>query len=1442
MDLRLRFTALADKDAPFDAPAPISVHLGQDQGDTPTFDFRNPLTDANLADLRWYIERYPAWPVGPDYDRAQEVQARMPVMGRALFDAVFQASPDAMRLFERFDARRGAEATVTIDTAEPAILRLPWELLADAGGYLFFRQPAITVRRRMRQTRTTRVRPFDLLVRILMAVSRPEGDGVGFIDPRSSAEPLLDAVATLGEGVEVEFLRPPTVANLTVRLRDRKAPPVHVLHFDGHGVYDPGVGLGFLLFEDDARKPDLVDAERLGALLNDCGVPLVVLDACQTATPDERNPFGSVAARLIESGVGGVVAMNYSVLVPTARALTGSFYRGLAAGESVAASLDAARLALLADTKRFTLHRPGDVEETIHLQDWFVPALYQQEAELRPFGRDGRRTKEEGRKTKEEGRTRGQEVFPRQPERGGFPPEPVHGFHGRARELLALERLFADKPAVVLHGFGGQGKTSLATHAAWWLTRTRLFERAAFVSFEDGRGLDVVLAELGAALVGDDFAIHEGDKVAAIAGALRETPTLVVFDNFETVLPDGDIPLPPDALKALLDAAERWFGTKDEGRTTDDRRKTKDGRRLSSNVQRSTSRLLLTTRDPALPHAFLTPGRTCARYELPGLDGGDALEFAGTVLADGGLPRPPREALARLLDFLGGHPLSIQLVLPQLPKVKAEVKAKDEAQAVAAVIEEFDTLLPGFTQGEGKARNQSLEASLRFSLRRLGAEAAALLPRLAVFRGGAWEPMLLRVTEIDEATWAALKPALANAALIRVEALPGVTVPYIHFHPTLAPFLARELTAEQTAALETRYWRGYYAFANLLTQSDIQNPIQARALAARELPNLRRGLRLAIAAAALDEAVAFADSINKFLDVFGRWRERDEVAAEVERAVERGLGNGDQGLGDGGHAGKPQSPIPSPQSLVPSPQSPITQSQFLLESGRGKRLLQAGRAGEAVGVFRALLVRLDAGAAFDVGYNRMLTLYNTGLSLANQGRLVAAAAQYRAALAAAEKLAQSNDVRIAVGGIHADLANVLVGMGQYVMARTESENALKIIDTMNNYSNKGAIVAQLGLLALKQADLAEARKRYLEALTISQGMGERKSEASAWHQLGMVAQEAWDWVEAERCYEEALRIREQIRDLPELAKTYNQLALVALGSGRLRDAEHWQRRANASREQINDTSALGMGYGNLAYILLAQGHLDEAESYAQRAWIILETLDLSAEPWKIYDILAQIAERRGQVAAARGWRRKEQESFAAFAGSEQQVRQFETWIEAIAAACGGNQAALAQVEPTLAGMEAIDETNRRFVAAARRMLVGERNIDALTDDLSCDGALIIRRILARLAGEAHPPASALDEGEEEAAAEPAPAPEGGLTLPQLLDLVERAARGDQQLGGQLFNAMRGLAADRQQPAELRALGEVLFRVLIGDHDPNLDRLPPELASAVRGLLGRLRAG
>ncbi len=172
-EIIVRFQRI-DKDAPLDAPVPVTVHYGGK--DTERFDFINPLTVKELGEIRWYLEQYYRWPVGPDYDRAGSVEKNLPVWGRALFDAVFRTDANALAFFREMESKRqeGEPTTFTIDTIEPNILTLPWELLCDEGGYLFSKNPPLNIRRRMHQKRTTTVRRFELPIRILMVVSRPD--------------------------------------------------------------------------------------------------------------------------------------------------------------------------------------------------------------------------------------------------------------------------------------------------------------------------------------------------------------------------------------------------------------------------------------------------------------------------------------------------------------------------------------------------------------------------------------------------------------------------------------------------------------------------------------------------------------------------------------------------------------------------------------------------------------------------------------------------------------------------------------------------------------------------------------------------------------------------------------------------------------------------------------------------------------------------------------------------------------------------------------------------------------------------------------------------------------------------------------------------------------------------------------------------------------------
>jgi tetratricopeptide (TPR) repeat protein len=1261
------------------------------------FHFKPPLKPADLDELRWYLEYYWRWPVGPDVERATRLERRLRGLGDALFKSVFSDS-EAMRLWEQFRDRTDCARILTIDGA-PEAMRLPWELIADEEGHVFSLD--ISLRRRVHKTQAAPQAPSELPVRILMVVARPQDERTAFIDPCASPRALLDAVEPLGaENVIVEFLHPPTVQALDKRLRARNQPRVHVVHFDGHGVYSMKESLGYLAFEDDKGGLDLVDAERLGTLMAGATVPLVLLDACQSAHAEAPDPFTSVAPRLIRAGVHSVVAMQYSVLVETSRRFFAALYRALAEGASVGQAVDEGRRDLLSNTKRFTLYKPDEGEVDIELRDWFLPALYQQTTDTAP--------------------AKGAVLRPAEgaaaPSRlhGEF-HDPPYGFTGRARELWELGRLLRKRRIVVLHGFGGEGKTALASEAARWLTRTGAFERAIFLSFEAGGEAEWAVTQMGRLLRGDDFsALSPADQLATLKQALGEHSTLIVWDNLESVLPGWQAELPAEALEELLGLGADLAGS-------------------------GPTRLLITTRDPDLPYPAYVPSRRMARLPLGGLIPSEALAFAGEVLDTLGHERPERPDLERLLDYLGGHPLSIQLTMPHLQEFDNNVET---------VIARFDKLYSGFTEGKARERHESLDVSLAFSLDRLSKATRERLLSLGVFEGGASEVQILQVTGLKPSEWREIRAELERAGLLTPEEeMPfGIDTEegrfggrYLRFHPTLAPYLRGLLPAEERRSLEERYRRAYYALSGHLYKADSQNPHAVRAVARWELPNLSRALDLTVAAGELEMVAAFADSVDLFLSVFGRQRERGTLMERIGDAFKT------PGTAAGG---------------------PLTKAEFILESRRGELLLDQGRLVEAERLFRRLLARIEAGTDYTAdqsGYDRSITLHRLGRSLVGQGRAREAEAEYRHGLEALSGLDQEHpDVRRETGYIHADLGDTLRAQGRYGEARGCYERSLEIAEGIGDPRSAAVAFGQLGTLALVQRDYAEARRRHREALVRFRALGEPRMEAVIWHQLGVVAQEetrsaegdrrAALLTESEAAYRESLHLEEAIGDKAGAAQTANQLAIIARMAGRPADAERWYRRALEQHAATGSQSRFSLVANNLAFLLLNMERLSaaeqppefsgrdllaEAEEWAEKAREIKEALsDPSTEVWTTYGILADIAETRGDGERARTWRRKERAAYAAFPGHW--AREQERWkprIEVIKAAAQGVAQTQEAVQEFLQGLAQTADW-RNLAAALQEVMAGERDADALADGHNLDRAdyLILLKVLEAVKG------------------------------------------------------------------------------------------------------------
>jgi len=276
--------------------------------------------------------------------------------------------------------------------------------------------------------------------------------------------------------------------------------------------------------------------------------------------------------------------------------------------------------------------------------------------------------------------------------------------------------------------------------------------------------------------------------------------------------------------------------------------------------------MVLTSRDTTFGDGRLAPGNHTRHLSLQGLQPGDAYALASHVLSDLGIDRVrvPYAGLRDLLAELDYHPLAIQLVLPALRN-----------HSLATIRAEFAALLPTFVDDSATGRSRSLLASLDYSLHRLSIEQLAWLNRFTFFEGGANEHDLLMITEIPEQAWSILRSTLEQSALMTVEWVhEDIRTPFLHFHPTLVPYLRSRSRADDLT-LRERYAQKYYSTANNMYTQDNYHPEAIRALAWRELPNLRRALEILLQDGKLDDATDMAKSIAKLLDSFGLSRELD---------------------------------------------------------------------------------------------------------------------------------------------------------------------------------------------------------------------------------------------------------------------------------------------------------------------------------------------------------------------------------------------------------------------------------------------------------------------------------------------------------------------------------------------------------------------------------------
>jgi tetratricopeptide (TPR) repeat protein len=778
----------------------------------------------------------------------------------------------------------------------------------------------------------------------------------------------------------------------------------------------------------------------------------------------------------------------------------------LVRGQDIASAVAAGRKSMSIDNQR------PSPKGLLPLQDWLVPVLYQQEP-YRPF-RPTTATPSFADLMEEADNS----SVIASPLLVDLPKVSAYGFLGRDYDILRLERAFRQNYVVLLQGMGGVGKTELVGGFARWLADTQGRKGGVFfTSFESGAGLSQVVNQIGRKLGGEKFwSLPLEQQQMVVRRYLQTNPCLLIWDNFEPVkgFPQGNQP--------LLPAAER-----------------EELKRFLKELRGGQTWVLITSRRE---ERWLDCGY--ALLSLKGLVKQDVEELAAKILKEAEIDREklPKEYL-ELLKLLGGHPLSLSVVLRHL-------KTQSPVQLIEALRRGLDT----FQGAEEEGREKSLTVSLDYSFAHLSARARQHLPFLALFservnadwlhafsqnpdsdRGQAYRTVFGE--NLQKSDWIGLLNEATAAGIL--EDLVGRIY---KIHPALPWYLRQQLdkkgSQEVISTLEKKLLGFYAALADNYRKELISDAELATFVLRVEEPNLLQHLRLS----EQQEEWAYAQAILKALgEVYERLGRKPEFKSLRERALNQ------------------------------------------------------------IGIY---LAQAKAKGQDAFNFWMYLRLANTN-EVAQSANLETAIAVYKEILDELTAL-NDPSVNDKIASLNQTLGSIAQEQRRFEEALPFYHTALQIYEDVGDFYNAARVYHQLGMVAQEQQRFDEAIAFYHKALQIYEDAGDVYSAASNYHHLGMVAQEQRRFHDAIAFYHKALQIREDVGDFYSAARDYHHLGRVAQEQRQFDDAIAFYNKALQIYEDAGDVYSAASNYHHLGMVAQEQRQFDDAIAFYNKALQIKE--------------------------------------------------------------------------------------------------------------------------------------------------------------------------------------------------------------------------------------------
>jgi hypothetical protein len=283
--------------------------------------------------------------------------------GKDLFNALVDGEVRSRFDVSLSEARQqGKGLRVKLRFQAPDLAALPWEFLYDQrrGEYLSLSKNTPTIRYLELPQPIPRLKVMPPL-RILGMIASP--NDLPQLDVEREKQRIERAVQDLKEKgfLDLTWLPGQTWRHLQEAMG--RGGPWHIFHFIGHGGFDTDTNEGLIALADEQGRTKLLTATQVSSLLADhYDLRLVLLNSCEGARAGKLDIYSSTAAILVRRGIAAVLAMQYEITDRAAIEFSRTFYRALAYGLPIDASVATARIAV-------------NIEVNNSLE-WGTPVLY----------------------------------------------------------------------------------------------------------------------------------------------------------------------------------------------------------------------------------------------------------------------------------------------------------------------------------------------------------------------------------------------------------------------------------------------------------------------------------------------------------------------------------------------------------------------------------------------------------------------------------------------------------------------------------------------------------------------------------------------------------------------------------------------------------------------------------------------------------------------------------------------------------------------------------------------------------------------------------------------------------------------------------------------------------------------------------------------------------